>query len=265
MSNMRRREFITLLGGAAAAWPLAARAQQPAMPVIGFLDSQIGRDDRRPPASLSSGPERDRLCRRRERRDRIPLGRECRPIDYRCSRPSWFAGKWRSSQRRDRSRQRWRPKPRPRPSPSSSPSASIRSHCGLVASLARPGGNLTGINFLNNRAGGEAAGLLRELVPVANRVAVLVNPANVRNARAALADAGRGSPHHGTANPSAQRQHRPRDRHGIRKFFAQARPDALFVAGDGLFTSRRIQLVNWRRATQSPRHSRCATLSKPVG
>ena len=69
--HIRRREFVFTLGGAAVAWPLAARAQQPAMPVIGFFG--WGSPEKRR-SSVPSGSRRSGLCRRPEPLDRIPLG-----------------------------------------------------------------------------------------------------------------------------------------------------------------------------------------------
>ena len=133
---MKRREFISLLGGAAAAWPLAARAQQPAMPVIGFLDRRSPETFARPSARFPPGPERDGLCRGRERHDRIPLGRG--QMDR---LPELAADLVRRQvaviAAAGGPARRWRPRRRPRRSPSFSAPARTRS--GSASSRASTG------------------------------------------------------------------------------------------------------------------------------
>jgi putative ABC transport system substrate-binding protein len=114
---------------------------------------------------------------------------------------------------------------------------------GIIASLARPGGNITGINFLNNELVAKRLELLRELVPSASRVAVLVNPANATTAETTLREAQAVARAMGlqvqVLNASSSRE--------INTAFAtlgRERPDALFVGGDGFFNSRFVQLVN---------------------
>jgi putative ABC transport system substrate-binding protein len=127
---------------------------------------------------------------------------------------------------------------------------------GLVASLARPGGNVTGVSFLNTELAAKRLGLLRELVPAATRVALLVNPAYVVNAETTVREVETAARAMGlriqVLNASTSRE--------INAAFAtlvRERPDALFVGGDPFFQVRRAQLVNL-----ASRHAVPATYSQ---
>jgi putative ABC transport system substrate-binding protein len=238
---MKRREFITLLGGAAAAWPFAARAQQPAMPVIGLL------------YSLSPEPIADRLRGFRQGlKDAGYVEGENVVIIYRFAEnridrlPELAADLVRRqvaviAAGNTLSASAARAATSTIPIVFSVNEDPVR--LGLVASLARPGGNLTGINFLGTELAAKRLELLHELVPAAIRVAVLVNPANAANTETTLRDVETAAGAKGLQIQVLKAS----DSHEINATFAtlvSARPDALFVAGDGFFTNRRVQLIS---------------------
>ena len=123
---------------------------------------------------------------------------------------------------------------------------------GLVASLARPGGNVTGINFFVNEVAAKRLRLLHDLVPKAVRIAVLLNPANAWVTETTLHDVREAAPTIGlqiqmTLNASTTGE--------IDEAFAtlaRERPDALFVAGDAFFVSQRVQLAALTARHQIP-------------
>jgi putative tryptophan/tyrosine transport system substrate-binding protein len=234
---MKRRAFITLLGGAAA-WPLVARAQQPAMPVIGFLDI-------RSPNTMIE--ERLRAFRQ-GLKDTGYVERENVAIEYR----------WAENQV-DRLPELAAELVRRQVAAfvTTSPAALLAAKAatttipivfvvaedpvrlGFVASLARPGGNATGINIFTIELAAKRLELLRELVPGAARMAVLVTAASaettVRDVEAASRALGLQIQ---VFNVSAIREI-----DAAFATFARERPDALFVAGDPFLSGRRVQLA----------------------
>jgi putative tryptophan/tyrosine transport system substrate-binding protein len=237
---VKRREFITLIGGGAAAWPLAARAQQPAMPVVGFLNS----------ASPEVFPDRLRAFHRGLKDSGFVEGENV-AIVYRWAEDQYDRL---TELAADLVRRRVAAIAVNTPAalPAKAATASIPIvfvlsedpvRIGLVASLAHPGGNLTGINLVSGELNAKRLELLRELVPSLARVAVIVSPVSL-NAETALRDVGAAARAMGLQtdilNASTSRE--------IDTAFAGfvgRRPDALFVASDPLFTSRRVQLANW--------------------
>jgi len=235
---MKRREFITLLGGAAASWPLAARAQQPAMPVVGFVSGRSLDESVRVAAAFRKGLNETGF-----------VEGETVIVEY-----HWLNGQYDhlSSVMADLVRRRVAVIARPGSNPAALAAKAATTtipivfgvgddsvRMGLVASLARPGGNATGINFFVAEVLAKRLGLLRQLVPKAVRIAVLVNPANASTAEAVLRDIPEAARALGLQvqmlNASTSRE--------IEAAFAAAvrdRADALFVAADGFFVSRRV-------------------------
>jgi putative ABC transport system substrate-binding protein len=238
---MRRREFITLVGGAAATWPLAARAQQTALPVVGYVS----------PGSADASADHVRAFRKGLGETRFVEGQNV-TVEY-----HWLEGQY------ERLPALMADLVRRRVAVIATPGTAVASlaakattatipivfgvgedpvKLGLVASLARPGGNVTGINFFDSEMTTKQLGLLRELVPNVVRVAVLLNPANATVAETTSRDVQEAARVIGlqihVLNASTIRE--------IDAAFAalqRERPDALLIAGDGFFASRRVQFV----------------------
>jgi putative ABC transport system substrate-binding protein len=232
---VRRRAFITLLGGAAV-WPLAARAQQKAMPVVGFLEIRspetiAGRLRAFRQGLKETGyVEGENVAidyRWAEQIDRLPdlatdlVRRQVAVIATAAGFTTALAAKGATTTI---------------PIVFSVSEDPVKS--GLVTSLARPGGNLTGINLLGLELTAKRLELLREMLPAVARVAVLVNPANTANAQITLREVEAAGRAMGLQlqifNASTSRE--------IDVAFAafgRERPDAVFVGQDAFFNGRR--------------------------
>jgi putative ABC transport system substrate-binding protein len=238
---MRRREFITLLSGAAVAGPVAALAQQPAMPVIGFLRSTSLADSTHLVTAFRQGLKEAGYIEGQNAAieyrwadnqiDRLPslaadlVRRQVSVIAVLVGTPATLAAKAATAT-----------------IPIVFQAGTDPVAAGLVAGLARPGGNVTGVTTLNTELAPKRLELLRELIPTANIIALLVNPTSpfiAENISRDLQSAARtlGLQLH-ILNASTER-----DFDTVFASFVQLRAAALVIAPDAMFISRSEQLA----------------------
>src|SRR5881227_1127829 len=243
MLDLRRRQFITLLGGAAVAWPFGARTQQAAMPVVGlpvvgFVNA--GSSDAPLAAAFRKGLNEAGYVE----------GQNV-SVEY-----HWLEGQF------DRLPALMADLVRRRVAVIATPAGNFAAQVakaattaipivfgvgedpvklGLVVSLARPGGNLTGINFFANELAAKRLALLHELVPKAVRIAALINPANpaTETFLRDIPEAARGM----GLQLQILKASTSREIEAALTTLVRDRAEALHVAGDGFFTSRRVQLA----------------------
>ena len=240
--QLERRKFIALLGGTVVAWPLAARAQQSAMPVLGFLG----------PTSLDVFADRIRGFQRGLKEMGYAEG-ENLTISYRWAEGQFdrlptLAGELVRRQVAVIAAGATAAAFAAKAATTTIPILFIIPEdpvgLGLVASLARPGGNMTGVNLLSAEVVEKRLELVRELVPAARRLTVLINPADAKTSETTLRDVNEAARKIGLQVQVA-RARTIGEIDAAFTAFAREPPDVLFVGTDPFFTSRRVQLANW--------------------
>jgi putative ABC transport system substrate-binding protein len=252
-----RREFITLLGGAAAGWPLAARAQQAAMPVVGFVRITTPEDSARLVAAFRGGLGKLGYVEGQNvaieyryalnQLDRLPalmaelVSRRVAVLAATGGTVSARAAKAATTT-----------------IPIVFTTGDDPVRVGLVASLNRPGGNLSGVSVFTARLGPKRLGLIHELVPTASLIAVLINPNNPDTEDEAkdIRDAARGLGVQIIVVSAGKED----DLDGAFQTVVERRARAMIVGADTLFSSLRIQIAE--RAFRLSLPTMCTTRSE---
>ena len=238
---MRRRDFIKGIAGSTTAWPLVARAQQPAMPVVGFIN----------PGTADASTARIAAFRKGLSEAGFAEGQNV-TVEY-----HWLEGHYDRLPAvvTDLAQRRVAVIATPGSTEAALAAKTATTTIpivfgvpedpvvlGIVASLARPGGNATGVNFFANEIDAKRFGLMHELLPKATRFAVLVNPANARPTEytsKAIKDAARALGLDALLFNASTRA----EIDAAFAAFGRERADALFIAGDAFFYSRAVQLA----------------------